>query len=255
MKTGFIYRNHIFISEVKKRLADKRNYRLKTRLITIEKLPININKLHSKKNLSIISRNSSQDSIFKNFLNFIKEKGYKSAFTKVSTIQDKIKEMSKKKESNKLNLNMDKCIHNILKIYNNINSNNNSKSNYYQINVRKHFNNQKQTPFQINHIKDNFMKKYISLTKRRNSYTKIKDEKSIKSFSINSSGERKKIFGKNNDFRLFHKSKSLNLINQDGRNIFDRRGFLSVKPNCYYNRLNLKKFRLKHRKEEEKFLI
>ena len=111
----------IFISEVKKRLADKRNYRLKTRLITIEKLPININKLHSKKNLSIISRNSSQDSIFKNFLNFIKEKGYKSAFTKVSTIQDKIKEMSKKKESNKLNINMDKCIPNILKIYNNIN--------------------------------------------------------------------------------------------------------------------------------------
>ena len=38
MKNEFKYGNPIFISEVKKRLAEKRNYRLKTRLKSIDKI-------------------------------------------------------------------------------------------------------------------------------------------------------------------------------------------------------------------------
>ncbi len=57
------------------------------------------------------------------------------------------------------------------------------------------FNNQRQTPFQINHIRSNFLKQCIQFTKRKNLHDNIKDEKNLESYSINSNGQRKKIFG------------------------------------------------------------
>ena len=47
MKNEFLYRNPIFISEVKQRLADKRNYRIKTKLLAIDKLSLEESKKNS----------------------------------------------------------------------------------------------------------------------------------------------------------------------------------------------------------------
>ena len=246
MKDGFIYRNPIFISEVKKRLADKRNYRLKTKLIAIDKFPSN--KEESKVNSLLKSTKSSQSN-YKYFLNFIKEKGYKSAFAKITdTIEKKLnknKSFNEKREKIKIN----NILNNIIKIYNGEN-----KDFYYKINIRKHnFIIQRQTPFQINHIKNNFLKQYIKFSKRRNSSNHLYDESSIKSYSINSSGQKIKIFGENN-FMIKNLSGSKTNNKNSGikyrtshlsRDSAFKKNFHTVKPNCYYNRLNLRKYCLK----------
>ena len=254
MKDAFIYRNPIFISEVKKRLADKRNYRLKTRLIAIDKFPKE--KEESKKNFNLLSNKSSQSNL-KHFLNFIKEKGYKSAFTKINDIfQSKLnKNKSFNKKRKKMEIHND--LNNVIKIYNGEN-----KDFYYKINIRKNnFFIQRQTPFQINHIKTNFLKQYIKFSKRRNSYNNLKNQKSLKSYSINSSGQKIKIFGENkNMLRNLSETKTMN---QNRRGIKYRtsslskdsafkKNFYTVKANCYYNRINLRKYCLKQKKDENK---
>ena len=252
MKDGFIYRNPIFISEVKQRLADKRNYRLKTKLIAIDKFPSE--KEESKKNSLLLSNKSSQSNI-KYFLNFIKEKGYKSAFTKVNdTFQSKLnKNKSYDKKKKKIKIRND--LNNVIKLYKGEN-----KDFYYKINIRKHnFNNQRQTPFQINHIKTNFLRQYIKFSKRRNSYNSLKNEKSLKSYSINSSGQKVNIFGENKKMlRNLSETKTMNknrsgikyrtsYLNKDSA---FKKNFYTVKANCYYNRINLRKYCLKQKKDE-----
>lgn len=257
MKDGFIYRNPIFISEVKKRLADKRNYRLKTKLIAIDKFPSE----ESKKNFHLLSNKSSQSNL-QYFLNFIKEKGYKSAFTKINeTFQSKLnknKSLSKKKK----NIKIRNDLNNVIKIYNGEN-----KDFYYKICIRKHnLINQRQTPFQINHIKNNYVRHYIRYIRKKNSHDYIQNEKNILSFSINSSGQKKKIFGKKHiEFKKAHKINNyftpnlttnkitLNKVNSctDFRNKYFCKDFdltrksNIMKPNCYYNRLNLSKYSIK----------
>ena len=252
MKDGFIYRNPIFISEVKKRLADKRNYRLKTKLIAIDKFPSE----ESKKNFHLLSNKSSQSNL-QYFLNFIKEKGYKSAFTKINeTFQSKLnknKSLSKKKK----NIKIRNDLNNVIKIYNGEN-----KDFYYKICIRKYnLINQRQTPFQINHIKTNFLKQYIKFSKRRNSSNNLKNNKSLKSYSINSSGQKIKIFGEN---RNMIKNLSANKTMNKNRGVIKyrtsylskdsafKKNFYTVKANCYYNRINLRKYCLKPKKDENK---
>ena len=252
MKDGFIYRNPIFISEVKKRLADKRNYRLKTKLIAIDKFPSE----ESKKNFHLLSNKSSQSNL-QYFLNFIKEKGYKSAFTKINeTFQSKLnknKSLSKKKK----NIKIRNDLNNVIKIYNGEN-----KDFYYKICIRKYnLINQRQTPFQINHIKTNFLKQYIKFSKRRNSSNNLKNNKSLKSYSINSSGQKIKIFGENrNMIRNLSETKTMNknrgvikyrtsYLSKDSA---FKKNFYTVKANCYYNRINLRKYCLKPKKDENK---
>jgi hypothetical protein len=185
MKNEFLYRNPIFISEVKQRLADKRNYRIKTKLLAIDKLSLE----ESKKNSMLLSHINNQTN-YKYFLNFIKEKGYKSAFTKIKDKhQIKPNKLLNKK---KLRINMDKKVPNLIKLFRSENNNNI----YHKVNMRDLlFNNQRQTPFQINHIRSNFLKQCIQFTKRKNLHDNIKDEKNLESYSINSNGQRKKIFG------------------------------------------------------------
>lgn len=259
MKTGFIYRNPIFISEVKKRLADKRNYKLKTKLIMIDKLPMR--NTESQKNSLIISQNESQTN-YKYFINFIKEKGYKSAFRKLSNSMKNFltyKNKSFSNNSNKINTNLIKGVPNIIKLYNK------QKDNSCQINIQKYkLINQNKTPFQINHIKNKFLKQYIKFTTKKNSLHYIPNEEDIKSYSINSCGQRIKIFGKahtllrnlsnTNDLLSLHKtSKTLNKLSSDkrmrkkylcksGKDSGGRKYCSILKPNCYYNRINLIKY-------------
>ena len=249
MKDGFIYRNPIFISEVKKRLADKRNYRLKTRLIAIDKFPSE--KEEPKKNSFLISTKSSQSN-FKHFLNFIKEKGYKSAFTKINdTIQNKKNKLFNKSRKT---IRINNYLNNVIRIYTGEN-----KDFFYKLNIRKYyFDNQRQTPFQIIHIKNNFLKQYIKFNKRRNSYSNLYNENNIKSYSINSSGQKIKIFGDNkNMVRNLSGNKSLNKNNVIkyrksylSKDSGFKKNFQTVKPNCYYNRLNLRKYYLKSKTSE-----
>lgn len=252
MKNEFIYRNPIFIAEVKQRLADKRNFKLKSKLIMIDKLPIE--KEESKKNSLLLSRNNSQNNL-KYFMNFIKEKGYKANFSKIKSIIHKklIKNKSfnikrEKKERNNLP--------NIIKLFNSQNNDNNI---FYKINIRNNcFNNQRQTPFQINHIKNYFLKQYIQFSKKRNSHNFIKDEKSIESFSVNKNGEKIKIFGENKyTIRNISENKTLKIgknyrTNYISRDYILKKGFRTVKPNCYYNRINLRKYCLKSELNNEK---
>ena len=251
MNKAFIYRNPIFISEVKKRLADKRNYKLKTRLIMIDKLPME--KEESQKNSLLISNNNSQSNL-KHFMNFIKEKGYKSAFAKISnSTQTKLnKNISFNKKREKIKYR----VPNIIKLFNAKN-----KDFFYKINIRRHdFNNQRQTPFQINHIKNNYLKQYIKFSKKKNIHNYIENEKSIKSYSINKSGQKMQIFGDNKNIIKHlsgNKTVKINSISKKYRTCFISRAptlknyFNTVKPNCYYNRLNLRNYCLKPKQNKE----
>lgn len=256
MKDGFIYRNPIFISEVKKRLADKRNYRLKTKLIAIDKFPSE----ESKKNFHLLSNKSSQSNL-QYFLNFIKEKGYKSAFTKVGNTFGLNNLEIQKNE----NTNLIKGIPNIIKLYHQV------KNNFCSINKYQYKNYyQRQTPFQINHIKNNYIRRYIRFIRKKNSHDFIENEKNILSFSINSSGQKKKIFGKKRiefrNTRVINKYLTPNQTSRitlnkvstctDFRSKYFCKDFdLSrksniLKPNCYYNRLNLSKYSLKSERKQ-----
>lgn len=251
MKNEFLYRNPIFISEVKQRLADKRNYRIKTKLLAIDKLSLE----ESKKNSMLLSHINNQTN-YKYFLNFIKEKGYKSAFTKIKDKhQIKPNKLLNKK---KLRINIDKKVPNLIKLFRSENNNNI----YHKVNMRDLlFNNQRQTPFQINHIKTNFLKQYIKFSKRRNSSNNLKNNKSLKSYSINSSGQKIKIFGENrNMIRNLSETKTMNknrgvikyrtsYLSKDSA---FKKNFYTVKANCYYNRINLRKYCLKPKKDENK---
>ena len=255
MKSDFIYRNPIFISEVKKRLADKRNYKLKTKLITIDKLPM---REESQKNSLIISQNESQSN-YKYFINFIKEKGYKSAFRKLNYSMKDLLNYKNESFNNKININLIKGVPNIIKLYNK------QKDNACQINLQKFsFINRNQTPFQINHIKNKILKQYIKSSTKKNSIDYIPNEKDIKSYSINTCGQRKKIFGKthtslrnlsngNDIFSLHKNSQTLSQLSSDkrlrkiffckkGKEYSGRKYCKILKPNCYYNRINLKKY-------------
>ena len=254
MKNEFVYRNPIFILEVKKRLAEKRNYKLKTRYMAIDKFPRP--KVESQKSSTSLTNSHSQTN-FKYFMNFIKEKGYKSEFTKVGNAfeQNKLKQQQKSE-----NINSIKGIPNIIKLYHKV------KQNFCDINIKKYDKiNQRQTPFQINHIKHNFFKQYIKYIKRKNVHDYIEDEKSIQSYSINSNGKKKKIFGKKqNEPRnskiiknyytphpaskttLNRVSSCTNFRNKYFCKFFDlTKKSITLKPNCYYNRLNLSKYSLK----------
>lgn len=259
MKNEFIYRNPIFISEVKKRLAFKRNYKQKTRLIMIDKFPI---EKEDSKISSLLSPGNISQSNFNYFMNFIKEKGYKSAFAKVDNSNqnnlNKNKSVNIKAKKIKL-INHINNIPNIIKLY--YKSNNHQKGFYYKINIKKHnINNQNQTPFQINHIKNNFFKQYIKFSKEKSLHSNIQNEKNIESFSINSSGTKIKIFGKNKSLiRSLSENQTMKTkkrgndfrISNINRNCVMNKKYYTIKPNCYYNRLNLRKFRLKPDKTDK----
>ena len=245
------YRNPIFILEVKKRLADKKYNEIRKRLISIDKFPKH--EVESQKNSSSLSKSHSQSN-FKYFMNFIKEKGYKSNFTNTFNIRN----LKFQKNENAISI---KGIPNIVKLYNKL------KQNFSNINIKKFkIHNQKQTPFQINHTKNNFLKNYIRYIRKKNSQDYIENEKSILSFSINSSGQKKKIFGKKHiEFKKAHEINNYFTPNPTNRKItlkkvnsctdFRNKYFCKdfdltrksniLKPNCYYNRLNLSKYSIK----------
>ena len=243
------YRNPIFILEVKKRLEDKKYNEIRKRLISINKFPRQ--EVESRKSSLSLSKSHSQSN-FKYFMNFIKEKAYKDVFTNTFNIRN----LKFQKNENENSI---KGIPNIIKLYHQL------KQNFSNINIKKNIN-QKQTPFQINHMKNNFYKNYIRYIRKKNSQDFIENEKSILSFSINSSGQKKKIFGKrhiefkrtpkiNNYFTPNQTSTriTLNKVNSctDLRNKYFCKDFNLtrksniLKPNCYYNRLNLSKYSIK----------
>ena len=251
MKGKMVYRNPIFILEVKKRLADKKYNEIRRRLREIDKFPRQ--EVESQKSSSSFSKSHSQSN-FKYFMNFIKEKGYKSAFIKIGD-RFNIRNLKIQKDEN---TNTIKGIPNIIKIYHQL------KQNLNNANIKKYKKN-KQTPFQINHTKSNFLKNYIRYIRKKNSKDYIENEKSILSFSINSCGHKKKIFGKkhiefkktreiNNYFTPNQPSRiTLNKVNSctDFRNKYFCKDFdltrrsNKLRPNCYYNRLNLSKYSIK----------
>ena len=258
MKNEFKYGNPIFISEVKKRLAEKRNYRLKTRLKSIDKFPLENEFLRKG---SSIHSNKSQTNL-KYFLNFIKEKGYKSINVKINDTIDKIYNeivfKNKLINKNMQKIKMNQGLSDMIKLFNSENNN----EFYRKINKKKiMFNNQRQTPFQINHIKNDILKLYVAFSKKRNAYSYLKDEKTLKSYSINNTGKKIKIFGNKNyikrslsvnrtNNRKINKIKyNISYLNRD-YNI--QKLYNTIKPNCYYNRLNLKKnsLILKQKKRE-----
>ena len=145
MKRKMGYRNPIFILEVKKRLADKKHNEIRKRLISIDKFPKQ--EIESQKSSFSLSKSHSQSN-FNYFMNFIKEKGYKSAFTKIGNSFN-IRNLKIQNNTNSI-----KGIPNIIKLYHQL------KQNFSNINIKKNIN-QKQTPFQINHMKNNFYKNYI----------------------------------------------------------------------------------------------
>ena len=257
MKRKMGYRNPIFILEVKKRLADKKYNEIRKRLISIDKFPKQ--EIESQKSSFSRSKSHSQSN-FNYFMNFIKEKGYKSAFTKIGNTFN----IRNLKIQNNKNTNSIKGTPNIIKLYHQLKQN---FSNISNINIKKYKNNnQKQTPFQINHTKNNFLKNYIRYIRKKNSQDYIENEKCILSFSINSSGQKKKIFGKKHiEFKKAHEINNyftpnlttnkitLNKVNSctDFRNKYFCKDFdltrksNIMKPNCYYNRLNLSKYSIK----------
>ena len=258
MKNNFVYRNPIFILEVKKRLEDKRKNKIKTRFIAVDKFPKE-EKRSLKSSLSL-SKSHSQSN-FKYFMNFVKEKGYKSAFTKVGNTFGLNNLEIQKNE----NTNLIKGIPNIIKLYHQV------KNNFCSINKYQYKNYyQRQTPFQINHIKNNYIRRYIRFIRKKNSHDFIENEKNILSFSINSSGQKKKIFGKKRiefrNTRVINKYLTPNQTSRitlnkvstctDFRSKYFCKDFdLSrksniLKPNCYYNRLNLSKYSLKSERKQ-----
>ena len=143
-------------------------------------------KVESQRSSTSLTNNSHSQTNFKYFMNFIKEKGYKSEFTKVGYAfeQNKLKFQQKSE-----NINSIKGIPNIIKLYHKV------KQNFTGINLKKYdTTNHRQTPFKINHIKNNFFKRYIKYIRKKNIHDYIENEKSIQSYSINSSGKKKKIF-------------------------------------------------------------
>jgi len=258
MKNEFKYWNPIFISEVKKRLAEKRNYRLKTRLKSINKFPLI--KESTSKNPSVHS-NKSQTNL-KYFINFIREKGYKSINVKMNATIDKIYNeivfKNKLVNKNEQKLKINPGISDIVKLFNNENNN----DFFRKIKKKKFFfNNQRQTPFQINHIRNNILKSYVTFSKERNAHSYLKDEKELKSFSINNIGQKIKIFGNKKIIKRslsVNKAKIRNInkikytISYLNRDYNIKKIYNTVKPNCYYNRLNLRKnsLILKQRKRD-----
>ena len=260
MKSDFIYWNPIFILEVKKRLADKIKNKLKMKLITKDKLIIRNEE--SQKNSQVLSQNESKTN-YKYFMKFIKEKAYKSDFRQLNESMNAFFiNKNKAFDKNKININLIKGIPNIIKLYNE------QKNKYHQINKQKHNfpnqSNKSQTPFQINHNKNSFFKQYIKFTTKKNSINYIPNENSIKSYSINSSGQRKKIFGTTHtllrnlsdagDLLILHKTnKTLSKLSSGRKRtkncLFkDHCGIKNyniLKPNCYYNRINLRKYCIK----------
>ena len=255
--------NSALISEVKKRLAKKRELRMrKIQTVIVDQIPLETIKYHRQ---SLLLSYSDFKNNQKYIQNFIKEKSYKSIFSKrKSLIIRRVNSNSllNNKKNNKSNISI------ILKSKKNIKSNpdNNAKKNS--------FNTPKKTPFQIHRIKTQLFRDYINISQKKNLSINMKNESNIKSFSINKYNEKKRVFGKKYNIkkRLFNKdnfNNYKNIINNDDLKIKNNKNnnYTKIKinshtneliskekkhlkinkslkvlnPNCYFNKLNLDK--------------
>ena len=186
-----------FAHELRKILSKKR--KVKQNLI-VDQIPLDSIKYHRQSLL--LSYNDFNKNNQKYIQNFIKEKSFKSIFSRRKSliIKRKSKSLTKKFNNNNDKSNKNKT---------NIKTKNNTQSNMY-INLKKNkFNTPKKTPFQISHIRTQFFKDFINNSQQRNLNNKIKLGASLKSFSINKFNEKKKVFG--NSFSI----KRNNSINND----------------------------------------
>ncbi len=123
----------------------------------------------------------------------------------------------------------------------------------------------KKTPFQIGHIKNQYLREYLKNSKQRNLSKNMTEESNIKSFSINKYNEKKNIFGKSTFNKTMIKKKIkpyfyINDINhrinsshfkikykineaknKEKKVLKNNHSLKLLKPNCYFNKINLDK--------------
>ena len=247
----------IFISEVRKRLAKKRKLKAENLPKILDQIPLEKIKYHRQ---SLLLSYKDFKNNQKYIDNFIKENSYKSIFcNKKNTIP---KNTHRNAFQNYIIQSKKNNISKIMKY----NITNNSFRNLDIKKTIKNIKSPKKTPFQIGHIKSQFLREYINNSKQKNNNENMKEESNIQSFSINKYNEKKKIFGKSsynnkilikkykipkfyindvsqrNNYSHFKIKYRKNNINYEERKILKNNCSLKLlKPNCYFNKINLDK--------------
>ena len=247
----------MFIAEVRKRLAKKRKLKMKNSLMVTNKIQMPLEKIQYHRHSLLLSYHDFKNNQ-KYIENFIKEKSYKSIFHKIKNTIEKEKFLISNNNKNNIS--------NLFKSKNNCHSCSN-------LNVKKiNLNTPKKTPFQITTFKKQYIKEYLDNSRKKNISSEMNDESKIKSFSINKYNEKKKVFGKTKIINKIFLKKN-KVITSDNNNLINRHQSYSnfkikyeiirnpheiqkknkkankslkiLKPNCYFNKLNLDKIRKK----------